>query len=763
VEPVTTSTVYSKWSWMMMLALGGAASVPLGVPASESAVVTRVYHVGKKVTDFPAREDLSTPEAACASFLRALATQGISGAYRLSDPGLALRMSAKGRQEPPLPKGFAEACLKAEILEVHVADETHAHVLARRADLGKANIAVVEVRLLECIQGRWLNEGSDHADTIEHAREKVARFQRMQAARRLRDERPPIADPAAHLRPCVEFLQREAKDPQQFVLDALAKHRVVILGEIHHRPRYWAFNAELVRSPEFARRAGVIYMELPSHGQPLVDRFLATSAYDPQPVIEMLRDMMWLGWPDQPMLDFFRTVWEVNQKLPESQRLRIVLADMARPYKDIRRREDWRKYEVDRDQYMAENVVRDLGRHAADSRHALLIVGYAHAMLNLTQAGGEPMKSAGWHLREKLGEADVYAVFPHGPVMTNVGQVSGRIALGLFETAFAALGNKPMAFPLDRGPFGEQVFDADPERMTSDPYRKGYQAYLYLGSLEDEVFSPLIPGFYTDEFVRELDRRARLDGRGLVESGIVERLDGPSFAAWMGRSWGQPRRAWSADRLGPLEAWQYGSHWEDAMRKRGAAPQATTGKVIDLYDPRSGRESMADLDTGTLMVPDPARFRGDNPQGRVWLKEKGIDLMACPQTDSGDQGLAGYDMVAVKIDSCRFDKLDLSEAQSVLEQPDRAGENAPAVLMSTKRELPVTYAFRTREGSIGVLQIEDVRLRDKPPVFRLRYKLLRNSRQNHESHTTHENGDNQLRIHGGRKGVRSCSSGCCSA
>ena len=213
------------------------------------------------------------------------------------------------------------------------------------------------------------------------------------------------------------------------------------------------------------------------------------------------------------------------------------------------------------------------------------------------------MKSAGWHLREKLGEAEVFAVFPHGPVMTNNGQVSGRIALGLFETAFAALGNKPMAFPLDRGPFGEQIFDADPERLTADPYGKGYQAYLYLGTLEDEVFSPLIPGFYTDEFVQELDRRARLDGKGLLEAGIVNQLDGTSFAAWMGRSWGQPRD-WSIARLGPLEAWQYGSHWEDAMRKRIPTPPATTGTVIELYDVRSGSPSMADLESGTVEAPD---------------------------------------------------------------------------------------------------------------------------------------------------------------
>ncbi len=149
----------------------------------------------------------------------------------------------------------------------------------------------------------------------------------------------------------------------------------------------------------------------------------------------------------------------------------------------------------------------------------LFIVGYGHAMVNLTDAGGEPMKSAGWHLRQELiGETDVFAIFPHGPVITNMGRVDGRLALGLFETAFAEMGNKPMAFPLDHGPFGEQLFDADPERLTTDPFSKGYQAFLYLGPLDDEVFSPLIPEFYTDEFVKELDRRTRMmDGKGLIE------------------------------------------------------------------------------------------------------------------------------------------------------------------------------------------------------------------------------------------------------
>jgi hypothetical protein len=691
------------------------------VSTSAAAGDVHVYEVGKKVADFPAREDLSTPEAAYASIHRAVAAEGFAAFDRLSVPRIAAL--SRGVKLPVLPRGERERWLTAEIVEVHVWEGSHAVVIARRESSGVGS--KMDLRWLERVDGRWLNEGNDARATIDEARKKVVQMRSFQAAQRLRDERPPVPDPAAHLRPFVDFLRREGRDPRQFVLDALAEHRVVILGEIHHRPRYWAFNAELVRSPEFARRAGVIYLELPSHDQGLVDRFLAAPRFDPQPIIDTLRDNLWMGWPDQPMLDFFHAVWDVNQRLAKDEKLRVVLVDMARPWKEIRKRDDWRKYDVDRDQFMAANVVADLKGHAQDPRHALFVVGYGHAMRNLTSPGGEPMKSAGWHLRETLGEADVFAVFPHGPVVTNNGEVSGRLALGLFETAFAALGNKPVAFPLDHGLFGEQVFDAAPERLTADPYRKGYQAYLYLGPLDDEVFSPLIPGFYSDEFVRELDRRARLmDGKGLVEAGIVSRLDGPSFAAWMGTSWGQPR-GWTTARLGPLDAWQYGSHWEDAMRKRVPAPQATTGKVIELYDVRSGRESIADLESGSIMAPDPVRGRRGDAEGLAWLKEKGLDLIAFARTDSGDQGLVGYEMVVARIDNHRFDPSDASEARRAIEEAEKHAEKAPAVLMSTKKELPVTYAFRTREGSLGVLQIIDVRLHPTPAVFRLRYKVFK--------------------------------------
>ncbi|MGO9199035.1 MAG: hypothetical protein ACLQM8_00650 [Limisphaerales bacterium] len=511
--------------------------------------------------DFPTNEDLSTPEAAYASLTRAWVAEGEAAFSRLSVSELARTMPFAPTK--PMAVKEAEKWLEAEVLEVNVYRETNAVVFAKKNFGGKER---VDVRWLAPENGRWLNNRNTVVETLDEARSLFSRQCSIEDVK-IKLPRPPIANPQEYLHPFVEFLRRAADDPQRCLLQALADHRVVILGEVHHRPRYWAFNSSLVRDKAFAERAGVIYMELPGNDQPLVEKFLAAPKSDPQPIIEMLRGVVvWVGWPDQAMLDFFKAVWEVNQGLPREQRLRIVLTDVQCPWKDITSRGDFNRLAVDRDQVMAENVLRDLREHSADPRHALFIVGCGHAMVNLT-VGGEPMKSAGWRLREKLGDTNVFAVFPHSPVIANEGGVNGRIALGLFETAFSALANRPMAFPLDHGPFGEQVFDASMDDVTADTFRNGYQAYLYLGPLDDESVSPLIPGYVTDDFAKELDRRSRLMyGKSLVElEGGPKSLNAEILVQWYKQAWGQPRLEWSARSLGPLRAWEWGSDWQKKL------------------------------------------------------------------------------------------------------------------------------------------------------------------------------------------------------
>lgn len=53
-----------------------------------------------------------------------------------------------------------------------------------------------------------------------------------------------------------------------------------------------------------------------------------------------------------------------------------------------------------------------------------------------------------------------------------------------------------------------------PDADVYGTFRDGYDAYLYLITLEDEILSPLIEGFYSDEFMPEIDRRWRLMSGG---------------------------------------------------------------------------------------------------------------------------------------------------------------------------------------------------------------------------------------------------------
>ena len=527
----------------------------------------RVYKVNKRVRDFPDVEDMSTPESAYAAINRVIARGQQSAWRRINAKRISDRRPARDTKPRQVKPENTKMRLNARILEVRIFRGCFAVVIAQMSYADRPRF--YNTRSLEFENGRWLNTGESPHKTIRRARSHFARLCSRYIEQPVRLK---LVNPDVYLEPFVQFLREHAEEPKSFVKKALAKYKVVIIGEIHHRPRYWAFNSYLVAEPDFSKLVGTIYMELPSHAQFLVDKFLKAKKYDPTPVIEMLRDNLWLGWPDQPMLDFFKTVWEVNQNLDPQNRIRIVLVDMKRPWKRIQAKSDWAKYElVPRDKQMADNIIKDMRKHPDDKRNKLFIVGVGHAALNHKYVEGLPVMTAGWYLREQLGPDNVYAIFQHRPIMTNMGRVDGRLCLGLFDSAFAVVDNKPMAFPLDVGPFGKEPYDASPDKIVSGTYRDGFNAYLYLGVLEDEIFSPLIEGFYTDEFVKELDRRHRMIfGRGWAETYRRDKMDAESFIDWMsgsGGSWGKPRRKWKKEFLGPMNAWHKGgSDWKKTIR-----------------------------------------------------------------------------------------------------------------------------------------------------------------------------------------------------
>jgi hypothetical protein len=454
--------------------------------------------------------------------------------------------------------------LNTHILEVRIFQGKYAGVIAKEPSSTKK---IFDYRSLEWENGRWLNAGNDRFESLEKARRHFSKMCGMFVPR---PKRPKITDSETYLKPFVQFLKDNAEEPKTFVMKVLTQYKIVIIGETHHRPVYWSFNSSLIADTDFPKYVGTIYLELPSNNQDLINKFLDSDKCDKKLVIEMLRNNLWMGWPDQPILDFFATVWKINQNLSSDKKLRIILVDMQRPWEKIYKREDWRQYDVDRDEYMANNILRDIQDNPIDKRNRLFIVGVGHTALDFDLSLFEdyPLKTAGWHLKEKLGAKNVYSIMQHRCVMTNMGRVDGRLCLGLFDSSFEKLENRPLAFTLEKGPFGEQMYDGQPDIQVWSKYRDGFNGYLYLGCLEDEIFSPLIPDFYTDDFVEELERRHRLMfGKGWAESYGIKESNVESFVNWMSGtrgSWGRPRK-WR-NELGPIDAWKYGDDWETEIQ-----------------------------------------------------------------------------------------------------------------------------------------------------------------------------------------------------
>ncbi len=521
----------------------------------------KVYQINKKVSDFPEAEDFSTPESAYATINRLSATGDQSFWPRVSVNRAASRMDPNAAPVQ-LSSDVVKGRLEANIVEVRLFDSRLAMVIAEESANGKT---VFDMRSFELEDSQWKNAGNDVSGDLDEAR---ARFDIRCSRLIQRPTRSGIDNPEAYLKTFTDFLTENGSDPHTFVMDALKDHKLLIIGEVHHRPIYWAFNSSLASDPEFGDHVGAIYLELPANQQETVDAFLAEPTCRKDLIIKILRDMMWMGWPDQPMLEFFEAVWYANAQLPEEKKLRIVLADMHRPWDKLETRKDFRQYRVDRDEFMAEQVIKDIESHPDDDRAGLFIVGVGHTAKDFKFFGNHPHKTAGWHLTQKFGKENVYAIMQHRCVMTNNGQVSGRVGLGLFDSAFSAQNNKPVAFTLEQGPFGEQPYQAQPDTPVFSKYRDGFNAYLYLGPLEDEIFSPLIPGFYTDEHVKELDRRHKmLFGQGWVEAYNMPEPNAESFIDWMSGEyggWGRPRD-WTR-KLGPIDAWVYGDNWEHKIQ-----------------------------------------------------------------------------------------------------------------------------------------------------------------------------------------------------
>ena len=123
-----------------------------------------------------------------------------------------------------------------------------------------------------------------------------------------------------------------------------------------------------------------------------------------------------------------------------------------------------------------------------------------------------------------------------------------------------------------------------------------------------------------------------------------------------------------------------------------------------------------DFEKGRLLTP-PKSARSNKAKVE-WTEAEGADAMA--KTKASGPGLYGFKMIALPVAAERFDSTDLE----AIEEDLSIGEPGTPTVLSALGDLPRTYAFQTREGSVGLLQIREI-VKKSPRGVKIRYKLLK--------------------------------------
>ena len=177
--------------------------------------------------------------------------------------------------------------------------------------------------------------------------------------------------------PSAGFAQAAAKplDPIDGIIDAFKTHDVVALGEGDHgNEQGAAFRAKLYRDARFQAVVNDIVVESGNgRYQAMMDRYIAGET-----VPEKELRMAWLEttqpndvWDRDIYADMFRTIREINQKLPKAKQLRVLLGDT--PYPSDPANPGARKGRSDT--FPAELIEREV---IGKKRKALIVYGQIH-------------------------------------------------------------------------------------------------------------------------------------------------------------------------------------------------------------------------------------------------------------------------------------------------------------------------------------------------------------------------------------------------
>ena len=341
--------------------------------------------------------------------------------------------------------------------------------------------------------------------------------------------------PEDRLQAHIEVLANEGRPPVEFVLELLQEHDLILFDDANHSAlEPFEFYRELVRTPGFQEKVEYIFLEAVSMSeQEGLDAYLSSEPEDVSLLYTAFQnDFSGEGWSYQSYYDLMHEVWEANRSLPEQYRLEVVAANAPVYWSAIESPKDIELFRAglssaDYTQYRT--ILSRLERFA-DGHKGIYLTNTRHAYKDIRDVGGIPFLNAGtfFYLRHPGKTVSVrfhnvvLNVLRERPPTTDVRRTTagmesfsyswGRVADGLWDEAFAAHGNSPVALSLHGNVFGEAPYEGNHMHQAApgQTMLDANDAVIFLAPLEDLHRSGKNGAMYTASFKPELARRLEL-------------------------------------------------------------------------------------------------------------------------------------------------------------------------------------------------------------------------------------------------------------
>lgn len=391
------------------------------------------------------------------------------------------------------------------------------------------------------------------------------------------------AEPDSPLQPYVEVLRRHGQAPVPFVVGKLETFDLLVFDDaLHTAVEPFDFYQQLVKDEAFQRKRPAIFLEvIPSNKQRHLDNYLAAAEDDPQLLYPAFQDdANGLGFPYKTYFDFLRTVRTVNQRLPKEARLKVLGVGSPTFWAEVqapRDLEQLRKSLASYDHHMYATIRDELDQFRSH-RKGVFLTNTRHGYKGIKRKDGQLFWNATTFFAERHpGKA--YSIRLHNVTLSVLGTKEPpagapktaegrermeykfvRMSRGLWDSAFRANGDQPVAFPIAGNVFGAEPYvgNHQAEALPDQKMQDAYDAVIFLAPIEKLRQTALVDFLYTPTYRQELKRRYRImyTDAELVEAfkaNQVNDLDGLVERTARPRPEGPSPQAQSA---GPIDEWK---------------------------------------------------------------------------------------------------------------------------------------------------------------------------------------------------------------